>query len=161
MSRIHEALKKAEQDRAAMQGSTAQSPVSSAAVLEVPPLPEAAVATMPPPITAGSMPAFSGVYSLDELLARCPQQEWKPDLSTMLLLNGNDDKQGTEQLFDGVLVANNNFVNFALDSTEDSGEIANAQLFCSRQLALIMGAHPVSVLLLAPIVWRKLRFEHV
>ena len=97
MSRIHEALKKAEQDRAATQGSTIQPPVSSAAVLDVPPLPEAAVATMPPPISSGSMAAFSGGYSLDELLARCPQQEWKPDLSTMLFLNGNDGTQGTEQ----------------------------------------------------------------
>jgi len=75
MSRIHEALKKAEQDRAATQGSTIQPAFSSATVLEVPPLPEAAVATMQPPISLGSTPAFSGVYSLDELLARCPQQE--------------------------------------------------------------------------------------
>jgi len=97
MSRIHEALKKAEQDRASTQGSTMQTPVSSATVLEPRPLPEAVVATMPPPLSSGSMPAFPGVYGVDELLARCPQQEWKPDLSTMLFLNGNDDTHGTEQ----------------------------------------------------------------
>src|SRR5215471_6191845 len=97
MSRIHEALKKAEQDRAVTQGSTAPPAVNSATVLEVPTSAEAGVATMPPPIPAGSMPAFSGAYSLEELLARCPQQEWKPDLNTMLFLNGNDGTHGTEQ----------------------------------------------------------------
>jgi len=97
MSRIHEALKKAEQDRAATQGGAASPAISSATVLEESPLAEAAVATMPSPISTGSMPAFSGAYSFDELLSRCPQQEWKPDLSTMLFMNGNDSTQGTEQ----------------------------------------------------------------
>jgi len=97
MSRIHEALKKAEQDRAVTQGSTAPPAVNSATLLEVPTSAEADVATMSLPIPAGSMPAFSGAYSLEELLARCPQQEWKPDLSTMLFLNGNDGTHGTEQ----------------------------------------------------------------
>jgi protein-tyrosine kinase len=96
MSRIHEALKKAEQDRTATQGSTAQPVASSATVLE-PPLAEAAVATMPAPISSGPIPAFPATNGLDELLARCPQQEWKPDLSTMLFMNGNDGVPGTEQ----------------------------------------------------------------
>lgn len=97
MSRIHEALKKAEQDRVAMQGSSAPPAVSSAAVLDVPTASEADVVTVPPPIPTRSTPAFAGAYSLEELLARCPQQEWKPDLSTMLFLNGNDGTHGTEQ----------------------------------------------------------------
>ncbi|SRR5579871_377815 len=97
MSRIHEALKKAEQDRTATQGSTAPPVATSATVLEPPPLAEAAVATMPPPISPGSIPAFPAAHGLDELLARCPQQEWKPDLSTMLFMNGNDGVPGTEQ----------------------------------------------------------------
>lgn len=97
MSRIHEALKKAEQDRAATQGGGVPPAVSSATVLEEAPPAETSVATMPPPISAASMPAFSGAYSLDELLSRCPQQEWKPDLSTMLFMNGNDGTPGTEQ----------------------------------------------------------------
>src|SRR5215469_12894721 len=97
MSRIHEALKKAEQDRAATQGGGIEPALRSAAVLEAAALSEAAVATMPPPISTGSTPAFSGAYSLDELLARCPPQEWKPDLSTMLFMNGNDGTHGTEQ----------------------------------------------------------------
>jgi protein-tyrosine kinase len=97
MSRIHEALKKAEQDRSTTQGGAAPPAISLATVLEEGPVSEASVATMPPPISTGSMPAFSGAYSLDELLSRCPQQEWKPDLSTMLFMNGNDSTQGTEQ----------------------------------------------------------------
>src|SRR5215472_795979 len=97
MSRIHEALKKAEQDRAATQGGGMEPALSSATVLEAAPLSEAAVATMPLPSAAGSMSAFAGAYSLDELFSRCPQQEWKPDLSTMLFMNGNDATHGTEQ----------------------------------------------------------------
>jgi capsular exopolysaccharide synthesis family protein len=97
MSRIHEALKKAEQDRATALGSAAQTVATSATVLEVPQLADTDVATMPPPISAGSIPAFSGSYSLEELLARVPQHEWKPDLSTMLFMNGNDGTPGTEQ----------------------------------------------------------------
>lgn len=97
MSRIHEALKKAEQDRAATQGGGVPPAVSSATVLEEAPSAETSVATMPPPISAASVPAFSGAYSVDELLSRCPQQEWKPDLSTMLFMNGNDGTPGTEQ----------------------------------------------------------------
>jgi capsular exopolysaccharide synthesis family protein len=96
MSRIHEALKKAEQDRAATQGEGVPPAVGSATVLEDAPSAETIVATMPPPVSAAS-PAFSGAYSLDELLSRCPQQQWKPDLSTMLFMNGNDGAPGTEQ----------------------------------------------------------------
>ena len=97
MSRIHEALKKAEQDRAATPGGGVQPAVSSATVLEEAPSAETTVAAMPPPISAASVPAFSGAYNLDELFSRCPQQEWKPDLSTMLFVNGNDGTPGTEQ----------------------------------------------------------------
>jgi len=112
MSRIHEALKKAEQERAASQGGPAPN--------FPPPMPEAPVATAPAgtapvameeeplvevvtsaplagiPLTSG-MPSFASPFSLDALLARCPQLQWKPDEKTMLFFNGDDNARGTEE----------------------------------------------------------------
>jgi len=100
MSRIHEALKKAEQERAASQGSVMQSSVATTPVVEQPAYTEAPVATVatPAPITAQlGMPTLSSTYSIDTLLARCAQLEWKPDPGTMLFLNGDDGVRGTEE----------------------------------------------------------------
>src|SRR5205823_12615228 len=36
-------------------------------------------------------------FSVDTMLARCPQMEWKPDLGTMLFMNGDDTKRGTDE----------------------------------------------------------------
>ncbi|HTS35575.1 MAG TPA: CpsD/CapB family tyrosine-protein kinase [Candidatus Solibacter sp.] len=90
MSRIHEALKRAEQERAAVQGGAAESGLP----------PAAEVSVFPQPADAAGAPAnaaFGGTYSLDALLSRCPQMEWKPDLKTMLFMNGNDSARGTEE----------------------------------------------------------------
>jgi capsular exopolysaccharide synthesis family protein len=43
------------------------------------------------------MPSFGSPFSLDALLARCPQLEWKPDEKTMLFFNGDDNARGTEE----------------------------------------------------------------
>ncbi len=103
MSRIHEALKKAEEERAASQGGPAQPSYATqtaeppAAVEE----PQTAVATGMPaaggvPRTS-AMPSFASPYSLDALLARCPQLQWKPEEKTMLFFNGDDNARGTEE----------------------------------------------------------------
>ena len=98
MSRIHEALKKAEQERAANQmtavpPSLTTVPVSEAAVLpEMPPSRLADAAQVNP-----KMPALTTSYSLETLLAQCPQLDWKPDLGTMLFMNGDDNARGTEE----------------------------------------------------------------
>jgi protein-tyrosine kinase len=104
MSRIHEALKKAEQDRAASQGDSPQAPPSFM------PAAEPAMTAMeesPAAGTAGSpaagvplpsaIPSFASPFSLDALLARCPQLQWKPDEKTMLFFNGEDSARGTEE----------------------------------------------------------------
>ena len=100
MSRIHEALKKAEQERAASQGGPAQpsfvaeeSPRTMADELPAERVPGAGV-----PLTSG-MPSFANQspFSLDALLARCPQLQWKPDQKTMLFFNGDDTAPGTEE----------------------------------------------------------------
>jgi protein-tyrosine kinase len=96
MSRIHEALKKAEQERAATQGgggvpaSFATTPVAEPPVFP-PDLPAGAPAPHP------AMPAFGSPFNLDTLLARCAQVEWKPDTATTLFLNGDDTARGTEE----------------------------------------------------------------
>jgi protein-tyrosine kinase len=71
MSRIHEALKKAEQERAAAQGGV----VDASSVGEMP-VHEGvginAAAAVPPP-------TFSNQFTYDALLARCPQCSWHPN----------------------------------------------------------------------------------
>jgi capsular exopolysaccharide synthesis family protein len=95
MSRIHEALKKAEQERAAGQGSTP--PTLAGEPLDVSPLPDPGLPRASDSVVRPAMPTFSGSFSVDTLLARCPQLEWKPDLGTMLFMNGDDTKRGTEE----------------------------------------------------------------
>jgi protein-tyrosine kinase len=97
MSRIHEALKKAEQERAATQGSF----VPSFATTPVDDLP--AFAHVPASSMADAAPdlpgvaAFGGSFSVDTMLARCAQVEWKPDPANTLFLNGDDGAPGTEE----------------------------------------------------------------
>ncbi len=90
MSRIHEALKRAEMERAAQQ---AQSETGVAARFEATAVPferatpaaDAPAATEPPPLT------------LETLLERCPQREWHPDPKTMLFLQPHSHNAGTEE----------------------------------------------------------------
>ncbi len=110
MSRIHEALKKAEQERAASQGGPSQPdyPPSHAttAAAELPMMPTTeklsaeVSAGMPAsgriPSTS-AMPSFGNPFSLDTLLARCIPQPWAPDEKTMLFFNGDDIARGSEE----------------------------------------------------------------
>jgi protein-tyrosine kinase len=94
MSRIHEALKRAEQERAANQGGLPQPTLAStlAADPQVPvEMPVSPAATIAAPMS------FSSPYGVDALLARSAQLEWKPDLATMLFMNGDDNARGTEE----------------------------------------------------------------
>ena len=91
MSRIHEALKKAELERAASQGGAVQSGELNANPAQeyVPPaMPASAV-------SAG--PSFAAAYSFDALLARCPQGSWRPDPKTMLFFGSDEQAYGTEE----------------------------------------------------------------
>jgi protein-tyrosine kinase len=114
MSRIHEALKKAEQERAA-QGGPAQPDyqpgfsATAAAELPVMPRSETPPAENRPaevgarvPANGGAastaaMPSFGSPFSLDVLLARCVPQSWVPDEKTMLFFNGDDIARGSEE----------------------------------------------------------------
>jgi protein-tyrosine kinase len=95
MSRIHEALKKAERERAASQaGHPSELPTrdriaEQAAVLEVP--------------TNGSVQAHPapavppGGFSDEMLLSRSAQKNWNPDLKTMLFFGSEENPRWTEQ----------------------------------------------------------------
>src|SRR5690348_14479245 len=96
MSRIHEALKRAEEQRAASQGGhvpAVQNPEgtvtdSSMATPQV----ETASTSM-----ASQVPSFASQFTFDTLLARCPQHDWSPDMKTMLFFNAEEQAYGTEE----------------------------------------------------------------
>ena len=105
MSRIHEALKRAEQERAASQAGRSESvPGVESPVMEPgPSMPERAniavngVAAPPAPANGQPTPSFTNPFTFDTLLARCTQAQWKPDPKTMLFFNGEDNVLGAEQ----------------------------------------------------------------
>jgi capsular exopolysaccharide synthesis family protein len=101
MSRIHEALKKAEQERAASQGGPAQpsypSPVDEPALSAMDDSPVAVGPLYGGVPLASAMPSFASSFSLDALLARSPQLTWKPEEKTMLFFNGEDNGRGMEE----------------------------------------------------------------
>jgi len=99
MSRIHEALKKAEQERATIQagdvqsGWTPASPVEPAAFSE----PAAQTAQESNAVATAAIADIAPAFSVEALLARCPQLTWKPDLGVSLFMNGNESAKGTEE----------------------------------------------------------------
>ncbi|MBV9573517.1 MAG: CpsD/CapB family tyrosine-protein kinase [Acidobacteriales bacterium] len=92
MSRIHEALKRAEQERASAQGPVSE-PLAPEQLGEQEAMPQL---TGGPSITAG-MPSFANSYTIDSLLARCEKRAWTPDLKTMLFFNADEQAYGTEE----------------------------------------------------------------
>jgi len=105
MSRIHEALKKAEQERAASQGgpvqanfSVAEPPVMEPRVIDTDT--RATVPAVAPPVGGHAnplLPSFSSPFNLETMLARCAPGQWSPDPRTMLFLNGDDNARGSEE----------------------------------------------------------------
>jgi protein-tyrosine kinase len=93
MSRIHEALKKAEQERAASQGSQ----IDSSHVGEMPVMDPASVATGVAAAPGPATPAFSSQFTFDTLLARCVSVNWHPDEKTMLFFTKEDHAPGMEE----------------------------------------------------------------
>jgi capsular exopolysaccharide synthesis family protein len=85
MSRIHEALKKAEQERALSQPAREAMP----SVLDSP----------SDPVFTGAVPSASPTLSSssESLLARCRQTSWTPDLKTMLFFSSEEHTAGMEE----------------------------------------------------------------
>ncbi len=105
MSRIHEALKRAEQERAASQGGHVESlhtmDVPAVGSAGAPPVIERA--PLSTPASAAAVPAFSNAFTFDTLLARCAQSEWNPDPKSMLFFNEDERKYGAKVLVTSAL----------------------------------------------------------
>lgn len=96
MSRIHEALKRAEEQRAASQGGRTE---SAEGVESSAPEPGAAAGVERAPSGAApdAMPPFPTPFTFDSLLARCAQSNWTPDAKTMLFFSAEEQGYGTEE----------------------------------------------------------------
>jgi capsular exopolysaccharide synthesis family protein len=95
MSRIHEALKKAEEQRSVSQTGHGE-PVAATEFPAANPVPSPL--DMGPAPGSPAMPAFSSSsFNFDTLLARCPQMNWSPDLKTMLFFQEDENVPGTEE----------------------------------------------------------------
>jgi protein-tyrosine kinase len=75
MSRIHDALKKAELEKPAYSGDGVASSAAAVKTVEVEPLPTPSVATMP---------SFAAPFTFEALAERCVVGQWSPDPATML-----------------------------------------------------------------------------
>jgi protein-tyrosine kinase len=100
MSRIHDALKRAEQERATSTGTHVEPAFDQpelrinndndvAAPRESTPSPHLAGATV--------MPTMASGLNYESLVARCPQTEWSPDPRTMLFFQEDDTRVGAEE----------------------------------------------------------------
>ena len=90
MSRIHDALKRAEQERA--EGKQMLSPPGGQ-VTGVEPMPVAKHALS---VLTPTIPTAATTLTFDALLTRCRQSDWRPDPKTMLFLNAEEQVRGTE-----------------------------------------------------------------
>lgn len=92
MSRIHDALKRAEQERARFEGKQAVSPAGGeVAAAELAPVAKNALSAL-----TATMPMPAPALTLDALLTRCRQSDWRPDPKTMLFFNAEEPVRGTE-----------------------------------------------------------------
>jgi len=111
MSRIHDALKRAEQERATSTGTHVE-PTLAEPVYEQPDLRNdgrresmPAMPVMPAmpamssrqPSGGAAMPAMGSALNYESLLARCPQREWSPDPLTMLFFQDDENRVGAEE----------------------------------------------------------------
>src|SRR5271170_3159696 len=94
MSRIHDALKRAEQERATSTGTHVE-PVYDQPELRND-VPRESMPSMQPSI-ATVMPSMAGGLSYDSLLTRTPQAVWSPDERTMLFFQEDDNREGAEE----------------------------------------------------------------
>src|SRR5512143_2883196 len=90
MSRIHDALKRAEQDRASSMGGHVEPALQEP---ELQPMDR----SEPMHTTTAVMPAPGGAFSYETLLARCPQTQWSPDSRTMLFFQEDQNRRGAEE----------------------------------------------------------------
>jgi protein-tyrosine kinase len=90
MSRIHDALKRAEQERATSLGGQVE-PTG-----EQPELQPLGMPTQMPSVAA-VMPTINAAFSYETLLARCPKVNWTPDKNSMLFFDEDENRMGAEE----------------------------------------------------------------
>ncbi len=96
MSKIHEALKKAQEERAAQQANRGTSvPDSLESAASFPSSPTA-VMDIPAFGPASSAQYLGGPLTYEMLLARCPQVRWNPNPSMLFFSNGDENAAGKE-----------------------------------------------------------------
>jgi capsular exopolysaccharide synthesis family protein len=94
MSRIHDALKRAEQERATSMGTHVEP------VFDQPELRDEPLRDHLPPMAQPESSVMGGMgsgLSYESLLARCPRTEWSPDPATMLFFGEDDSRVGAEE----------------------------------------------------------------
>lgn len=97
MSRIHEALKRAEEQRSGGQATVEpQAPETVDPAMPVAAVPPAAHATESR-AASGGLPNFGAPLTVDTLLSRCVAGNWTPDRKTMLFFNGDEQGYGLEE----------------------------------------------------------------
>lgn len=108
MSRIHDALKRAEQERAASTGTHVEPAFAEPAYDQLESQNEVQRESMPAmpampsmssrqPSGAGAIPAMGSGFNYESLLSRCPQKEWSPDPLTMLFFQEDENRVGAEE----------------------------------------------------------------
>lgn len=92
MSRIHDALKRAEQERATSMGTHVEPAYNQ------PEVPRENMPSLQPlqPLMA-TPPTMGSGLNYESLVARCPQTEWSPDPRTMLFFQEDDSRVGAEE----------------------------------------------------------------
>ena len=93
MSRIHEALKKAEQERAAGHEERLEAPYPETAAAYAGSLP---AASLPGSAGAAAMPSLASQFTFEALTARCASHQWHPDERTMLFFSNQENMPGME-----------------------------------------------------------------
>ncbi len=96
MSRIHEALKKAQEERASQQNDRGANAIDSSEHTGSLPSAPAAVMDFPAVATPSPEERLTGPLTFDMLLARCPQGRWNPDPSALVFINGDENTEGKE-----------------------------------------------------------------
>jgi protein-tyrosine kinase len=96
MSRIHDALKRAEQERATSTGTHVE-PTFDQPEVQRESMPAMPSMSARQPAGATAMPAMGSGFNYESLLARCPQTEWSPDPLTMLFFKDDESRVGAEE----------------------------------------------------------------
>ncbi|MFY9644041.1 MAG: CpsD/CapB family tyrosine-protein kinase [Terriglobales bacterium] len=95
MSRIHDALKRAEQERATSTGTHVE-PVYEQPEVQ-PQFVEQARESAAMPNMASTVSGLNNGLNSESMLSRCPLTEWKPDLKTMLFFGDDENRIGAEE----------------------------------------------------------------